>query len=108
MSKQQLQTEIKYHQDIISTLENEIEKFDSLLENNQFDEHKMAEYAIRKRFSAIANEECEGAYNLGDDEYSQQYQIRGNEQVFTATVTFEYGRHDKTYYYIDGTTYSFA
>ena len=108
MSKQQLQTEIKYHQDIISTLENEIEKFDSLLDNNQFYDHKEAEYAIRGRFSEIANEECEGSYNCGDDEYHQQYQIRGNDQIFTATVTFDYNRHDKTYYYVDGTSYSFV
>ena len=84
------------------------EYFDSLIENNQYTDHKNAEYSITERFEGIAHEQCEGAYNCGEELFEQRYQIAGNPNTFEATVKFEYNRHDKTYYYIDGTDYSYV
>lgn len=46
-----------------------------------------------------AAEACEGAYNFGDDEYSRIVEV--DNVFYKITVRIEYGRHDKTYYYID-------
>lgn len=108
MDKAQIAAEIAEHQQAIAKLEQSLIDFDSLIENNQYEDHDAAESAITDRMSGIASEACEGSYNYGDDVYTQRYQIAGNPNVFEATVTFEYNRHDKTYYYIDGTDYSYA
>lgn len=108
MDKALIAAEIAAHQKKIAELEQSLIDFDSLIENNQYESHDDAEGSITKRFRGIAREACEGAYNYGDDFYTQRYQIAGNPNVFKATVTFEYNRHDKTYYYIDGMDYSYA
>ena len=108
MDKAQIAAEIATHQKAIATLEQSLVDFDSLIENNQYDSHRAAEKFIEGRFSNIASNQCEGSYNCGDDQFQQRYQLTGNPNVFEATVKFEYNRHDKTYYYIDGTDYSYV
>lgn len=53
-----------------------------------------------------AHADCEGSYNCGNDEYTQDFTVDG--VVYTAKMTFEYNRHDKTYYYIEGSDFSYA
>jgi hypothetical protein len=48
----------------------------------------------------LAHNDCEGSYNFGADEYRQQCYI--GDKLYVAILTVEYGRHDKTYYYVDG------
>jgi hypothetical protein len=107
MNKTQIAAEIKSLQNKINQLNQQLEDFDSALENNQYDAHNDAEGHIHERYLGIAGEACEGSYCYGESEYKQRYQIKGNPALFEATVSFEYNRHDKTYYYIDGQDYSF-
>ena len=108
MNKEQIAEEIAAHHKAIAKLEQSLDDFDSLIENNQYTDQKDAEYSITNRFSCIAYEQCEGAGNCGLPMFKQRYQITGNPNTFEATVEFEYNRHDKTYYYIDGTRYSYV
>jgi hypothetical protein len=108
MTKSEMVSKIIILQNEIAVLEGQIEAFDSAIENNQYADHADAESRITDRYSDIAHEQCEGAGNCGEPQFKQKYQIAGNPNLFEATVDFEYNRHDKTYYYIDGTDYSYV
>lgn len=77
------------------------------IENNIYANHDLAERVIRKRLNAEAHNDCEGSYCFGDDVYTQQYLIEGSPVVYIASLEVEYNRHDKTNYYVDGTSYSY-
>ncbi len=100
--------QIADHNKAIAALEQQIDSIDSALENNVYVSHDAAERAIFTRYKNIASEACEGSYCCGNREYRQQYKLKGDATIFEALVTFEYNRHDKTYYYIDGIDYSFS
>ena len=108
MDKKQIAASIAEHHKAIAALEQSLIDFDSLIENNQYADHGGAEDSITDRFDGIARTQCEGAGNCGLPMFKQRYQIAGNPNTFEATVKFEYNRHDKTYYYIDGTDYSYV
>ena len=108
MDKKQIAADIATHQKAIAVLEQSLDDFDSLLENNQYADHEYAQESITERFHSIAHEQCQGAYNCGDPIFKQQFQIDGNPNMFEASVEFEYNRHDKTYYYIDETNYGYV
>lgn len=107
MDKTAINAEIATLRTKIAELETSMSVFDDQLENNQYESHESAERVIFNRYENIAGEACEGSYCCGASEYKQQYQISGNPAVFEATVSFEYNRHDKTYYYIDDSDYSY-
>ncbi len=104
--KEELKAKVKALQTEIAGLEKQIEEFDSAPEQNIFDSLEDAEGQITDRFSDIAHEQCEGAGNSGQPEFKQKFSVDG--KFYEATVSFEYNRHDKTYYYIDGTDYSYT
>lgn len=79
--------------------------FETKAENNVFESLESAgnlEDVLRGR----ASEDCEGSYNCGADYYEQEFMVDG--VVYVATLTVEYNRHDKTYYYVDGSEFSIA
>jgi nicotinamide phosphoribosyltransferase len=49
-----------------------------------------------------ATEDCEGAYNIGNESYTDLVQADG--KYYEITTKFEYNRHDKMYYFIDNYT----
>lgn len=68
-------------------------------ENNRFDSLEDAEGNIEDKLRDKAFEDCEGAGNCGLDEYTQNFYV--GDDLYRATLTCEYNRHDKTYYYLD-------
>jgi len=80
--------------------------FDSSLERNTFDSLDEAEDVISDRLENMAHNDCEGSYNYGAESYEQEFIVQGKH--YLATMPFEYNRHDKTYYYIDSSEYSFV
>lgn len=79
--------------------ESELTEFDEAPENNRYatlDDAYELEEVLRDR----AYEDCQGAYNVGDSEYRQEFFVGDKRYIAIAEV--EYNRHDKTYYYIDG------
>jgi hypothetical protein len=79
-------------------------EFDALPENNVFPDLKSAENKVEDMCDSRAHEDCEGAGNCGNDTYTQDYMVDGVK--YRCTATYEYNRHDKTYYYIEEREYS--
>lgn len=78
--------------------------FDSRIENNSFDSLHQAEMVLTDRFEEIASEAC-GDSKWGKPEYIQQFMVDG--ELYEAKVEVDYNRHDKRWYYVDGTKYSY-
>lgn len=58
---------------------------------------------IEEEHTTQAAEECEGSYNQGCDEYSTVVFVKEDSKYYEITTAgFEYNRHDKRYYYVDG------
>lgn len=89
----------------VSGLHEQLDALDNSIEANVFGSHEEAEKTLYWRFSTIANEACEGSHCYGEDVYTQDFKV--GDELFTATVEFEYNRHDKEYYYVEGSTYSY-
>ena len=100
----QLKVEIALAQFELERLKAEKEAIVKLAESNIFDTIKEADNEMYMILQDRAAEDCEGSYNCGNDEYTQEFMV--GDVKYLATMTFEYGRHDKTYYYIDSSKYS--
>lgn len=74
--------------------------------NNVFTTMQEAECVIESRLENMAHCDCEGAGNCGAEEYTQEFIVDGLH--YMATLSLEYNRHDKAYYYIDGRQFSVA
>lgn len=74
--------------------------FDSLLENNVYFDTKTAAEKIEDRLLVYANDDCEGSHNCGASSYTQEFIV--GETHYIGTLSVDYNRHDKTYYYVDG------
>lgn len=48
-----------------------------------------------------AHQDCEGSYNCGHSEYSQEFMVHDKRYV-AKLENIQYNRHDKTYYFVDG------
>lgn len=78
--------------------------FDSQIENNVFKSLNEAEGALTHRFELIADDAC-GSYRYGSNAYAQEFIVDGER--YEARIEFDYNRHDKRWYYIDETRYSY-
>jgi len=73
--------------------------FDNQPENNQFDDFKVACETIEGKLYAESSNDCEGSYNCGLPLYEQKFIVNG--ELYLGELKVEYGRYDKTYYFID-------
>jgi hypothetical protein len=76
-----------------------LDDFDSRAENNVFADLETAEDEMTDKLVGMASDDCEGAGSVGCDEYTAEFTVDG--VVYIGTLTVEYNRHDKTYYYVD-------
>lgn len=93
------QTTIKL--DLLKTQEEDIL---SSAEYNTFTTKEEADSKINCKLANMADDDCEGSHNCGLDEYRQEYIVDNIKYVGILTV--EYNRHDKTYYYVEDSSYS--
>jgi hypothetical protein len=100
-----LETEKRALRHYLELKEQEYENLRREIRNHVYESLDEAKKLISKYLEKLAHEACKGAGNSGNDEYSQDFIVDGVE--YTATMIFEYGRHDKTYYYIDDSEYSY-
>jgi len=84
-----------------------IEELEQASCNWVFETHEDAEDCIQNYYEDLASNACEGSYSYGNDEYNQCYTLVTSDVVYIGTLSVEYNRHDKQYYYIDGTDYSY-
>lgn len=83
-----------------------LERFRSTIDYHTYDTLDEALSSLEDLLYNKANADCEGSYNFGDESYTQEFRVDGVDYV--ATMTFEYNRHDKTYYYIDGSEFTYV
>ncbi len=105
-TKEELAAAVVAAKAALATAESALDAFDTSPENNVFATLEEAEGVLEDRMCDWAFRDCEGAHNCGQDQYTQELIVGGKHYV--ATATFEYNRHDKTYYYIDGCDFSIA
>lgn len=83
----------------LALIQEELNRAEGDIQNHIYESLEKAEGALYELLLSRANAACEGSYCCGNDEYTQDFIVEGKE--YTATMSFEYGRHDKTYYYIE-------
>lgn len=105
-TKEQLVANLNAAKSAVEAAQAALEAFETSIENNVFDSMEAAEGTLEERLYKQAHADCEGSYNCGQDEYTQDFIVEGKR--FRATLKCEYNRHDKTYYYIDGSDFSVA
>lgn len=86
---------------LVDSIQNERSLWFGAAENNVFASIEDAEASLYKRLLGEACQDCEGSYNCGADEYTQEFIVNGVHYIGTLSV--EYSRYDKRYYYVDGT-----
>ena len=101
---EELRLEIKDAECSLATLRGEEQSILRLAQNNVFETLEDADNMMYSILEGRAVLDCEGSYNCGYDEYTQEFMI--GSQKYLASMTFEYNRHAKTYYYIDSSEYS--
>lgn len=103
-TKAELEFAVQAARGALAGAELALAEFDSSPDNNVFATVGEAESKLEDRLRDQAFNDCEGAHNCGADEYKQEFIVDGKHYLFTAS--FEYDRHDKMYYYIDGEEYT--
>ena len=74
----------------------------------QFETHEDAKDYLYEYLGEKASNACEGSYNRGNDEYTQQYQLIVEDTIYEGKIEVEYNRHDKTYYFVEDIEYSYS
>jgi hypothetical protein len=99
MTIEELEAKVIHAKAALSLAEQDLKDFKESPENNRYatlDEAYELEEVLRDR----AYQDCQGAYNCGNDYYEQEFYV--GDTLYVAEADVEYNRHDKTYYYIDG------
>ena len=102
-TKTELTQAVKDAQAQLSAAQAALDAWETLPENNIFgspDDAAALEDVLLGRASA----DCEGSYNCGSPEYTQECLIDG--VLYVAKLTCEYNRHDKTYYYVEDSDFT--
>lgn len=84
--------------------ETQLYLLESSAEYNNFANMTIAEASIYDKLEAEAHSDCEGSYNCGSPQYTQQFYV--NNVLYEGILDVEYNRHDKTYYYIENTDFT--
>jgi hypothetical protein len=82
-----------------------LDTFNALPENNVYPTIKDALTDIGIDLLNKAEVDCEGSYNYGANEYTQLFMV--DSKTYLATLTVEYSRHDRRYYYVDDSELSY-
>ena len=95
----EIEIALKAAEDLVESLSEALDHFDSLAENNVFDDLEYAIDQIEWKLCDEAEADCEGSYCFGDDTYTQEFIVNGVRYI--GTLCCEYDNHDKRYYYVD-------
>ena len=95
----ELEANVKAAEENLFLANKELSEFETSPENNVFESLADAESVIEDRLLARAENDCEIAGECGFDEYLQEFIVDG--QHYIGTLSVEYNRHDKRYYYVE-------
>ena len=100
---EELRADAKVAGDVFEAATKLVEYAEALPENNVYPTLEEAEYAIEDMLYDRAFEDCEGAGRGGLNEYRQLFIV--GDKTYVGIYNPEYNRHDRTYYYIDGSEF---
>ena len=103
--REQLLNDIRLAEEVLSARKAALAAFDEAPENNVFDNLQDALDTIEGKLYDLAHQDCKGSYNCGNEFYTQKFIVDG--VVYEGTLHVEYNRHDKTYYYVDETQFTY-
>lgn len=113
--KDELNSRIKFYEEEVNYYRTEMNKaqytLDSIKGNIcffQFETHEDANDSLYEHLGEKASNDCEGSYIVGQDEYTQQYQLIGEDTIYEGKIEVDYSRHDKTYYFVEDIEYSYS
>ena len=98
-TRQELESAVSTARTALKAAKRALSDWEELAENNVYDDLDTAESDVEDRLSKRASKDCQGAYNCGAEQYTQDFIVAGKR--YRGTLTCEYNRHDKTYYYVD-------
>ena len=104
--REQLVEAIAAQQQVLDRLNEQLAEYDSAPERHVYSSLEEAEYEIEDFLREKAAEDCEGSYNCGSDYYEQEFIVDGLRYI--GRIDVEYNRHDKTYYFIEESRYSYV
>jgi len=104
MNKSELESALKLARQQVEESTAALKAIEMAPENNVFASLQEAEDTLSERLREEAFNDCEGAGNCGADAYVQEFIVDGVHYIGTLQV--EYNRHDKTYYYIEETSWT--
>lgn len=105
MNKIELELAVAAAKANLSAAEKDLSDFIALPINNVFDSLESASDELEERLSDQAFEDCQGAGNRGQEEYEQEFIVDGVH--YLGKLSVEYNRHDKTYYYIEESDFTY-
>jgi hypothetical protein len=105
-TKEELELAVKIAQTALNEANAALEAFETSAENNVFESIDLACYHLEDVMRDRAFQDCQGAYNCGDDNYTQEFIVDGIH--YLARIDVEYDRHDKTYYFIEECKFSYT
>lgn len=105
MTIEQLKQNVETAKASLAEAEQALAAFESAPEQNVFASLDEAEGVLQERMEGFAFEDCQGAHNRGEDQYEQEFIVAGVH--YLATLDCEYNRHDKTYYYLEESEFSY-
>lgn len=95
-----LKTQVEACEVLLQAAQTKLDEYESSPEFHTYTTLEDGESSVYNRLYNQASEACEGSFCCGEDKYEQEFIVNGKH--FLGTLTLEYNRHDKTYYYIDG------
>jgi hypothetical protein len=98
------QNEINDLRNKLRSAEIELYVLESSPDNHRFDDMEVAERKIEAKLEVEAEMDCEGKYNCGNPQYTQEFYV--NDILYVGILDVEYNRHDKTYYYVEESTFT--
>lgn len=106
MNKTELEQAVKTARRNLEYAESALKHFISAPENNVFDNLEQAMSVLANRLNNQAEMDCAGSNNCGAKEYEQEFIVDGIH--YNGKLIVEYNRHDKTYYYVEESNFTYS
>jgi len=103
-TRQELEAAISAARSNLKRAKEALYEWEALAENNRYNDLETAGAEIEERLREQAFKDCQGAHNCGQGCYTQEFMV--GEALYRGTLTCEYNRHDKMYYYIDSSEFT--
>jgi len=101
----ELENNINIAEKAVTIARQALQEFNAKAENNIYNDLNKANCWVEGLLYKKAEDDCEGSFNCGQYQYTQEFIVDNIKYIGTLTVG--YGRHDKTYYFVDEHEYSF-